>query len=181
MGNTFRLLWRVAMPWTESSIIDERWRFVARLLEGEQMTVGNSGSRGRPATRSSIATKRPTPRECRICAMKGTPRCAAAKEISDWGGSLYLTFNVNDESPAAEVAMPEIGDVRGILGLTFFPCLALTEFSGSAVFDVIVEQQYAAIAQPLVTEQLVQHLARGTVHVAIDVYACELYVRRYLS
>ncbi len=27
------------MPWTESSVMDERLRFVARLLEGEQMSL----------------------------------------------------------------------------------------------------------------------------------------------
>jgi transposase InsO family protein len=30
---------KVAMPWKESSVMDERLRFVARLLEGEQMSV----------------------------------------------------------------------------------------------------------------------------------------------
>src|SRR6266404_464691 len=29
---------KVAMPWKESSVMDERLRFVARLLEGEQMS-----------------------------------------------------------------------------------------------------------------------------------------------
>jgi transposase InsO family protein len=39
MGNTFRFLEReVAMPWKECSVMDERVRFVARLLEGEGMS-----------------------------------------------------------------------------------------------------------------------------------------------
>src|SRR5437016_5062345 len=29
----------VAVPWKESSVVDERLRFVGRLLEGEEMTV----------------------------------------------------------------------------------------------------------------------------------------------
>ena len=41
MGNTFRLFWHaeVAMPWKASSVMDERLRFVARLLDGEQMSL----------------------------------------------------------------------------------------------------------------------------------------------
>src|SRR4051794_37209352 len=39
MGNTFRLCGReVWMPWTASSVMEERLRFVARLLDGEAMT-----------------------------------------------------------------------------------------------------------------------------------------------
>lgn len=40
MGNTFPLFEQgdVLMPWKESSVMDERLRFVARLLEGEPMT-----------------------------------------------------------------------------------------------------------------------------------------------
>src|SRR3979409_779058 len=39
MGNTFRLCGReVLMPWTASSVMEERLRFVARLLDGEAMT-----------------------------------------------------------------------------------------------------------------------------------------------
>ena len=32
------------MPWKENSIVDQRLRFVARLLEGESMTDVRSGS-----------------------------------------------------------------------------------------------------------------------------------------
>jgi hypothetical protein len=41
MGYTFCLLWKqeVSMPWKESSVMDERLRFVARLIEGEEMTL----------------------------------------------------------------------------------------------------------------------------------------------
>ena len=47
------------MPWKESSVMDERLRFVARLLEGEAMTdaAGLSGYPERPATKSSTATR----------------------------------------------------------------------------------------------------------------------------
>src|SRR5439155_18854993 len=40
MGNTFRLFARreVWMPWKESSVMEERLRFVARRLDGEPMT-----------------------------------------------------------------------------------------------------------------------------------------------
>jgi hypothetical protein len=43
MGYTFRFfaepeLW---MPWKESSVMEERLRFVARLLDGEPMTPPN--------------------------------------------------------------------------------------------------------------------------------------------
>src|SRR5215472_4520765 len=39
MGNTFRFLGReVLMPWEECSVMDERLRFVGRLLDGEAMT-----------------------------------------------------------------------------------------------------------------------------------------------
>jgi transposase len=38
MGNTFRLLREVLMPWKESSVMEERLRFVARLLDGEGMS-----------------------------------------------------------------------------------------------------------------------------------------------
>jgi transposase-like protein len=39
MGYTFRFLRReVWMPWMESSVTEERLRFVARLLDGEAMT-----------------------------------------------------------------------------------------------------------------------------------------------
>src|SRR5947207_14806411 len=39
MGNTFRLLGReVWMPWKAISVMEERLRFVARLLDGEAMT-----------------------------------------------------------------------------------------------------------------------------------------------
>jgi hypothetical protein len=38
MGYTFRFLGReVWMPWMESSVTEERLRFVARLLDGEQL------------------------------------------------------------------------------------------------------------------------------------------------
>src|SRR3954452_5900641 len=38
MGNTFRFGREVSMPWKESSVMDERLRFVARLLDGEAMS-----------------------------------------------------------------------------------------------------------------------------------------------
>ena len=38
MGNTFRDLWEVPMPWKECSVMDERLRFVGRLLDGEAMS-----------------------------------------------------------------------------------------------------------------------------------------------
>jgi transposase-like protein len=38
MGNTFRLCREVLMPWRETSVMEERLRFVARLLEGEGMS-----------------------------------------------------------------------------------------------------------------------------------------------
>jgi transposase InsO family protein len=38
MGNTFRFSREVSMPWKESSVMDERVRFVARVLEGEAMS-----------------------------------------------------------------------------------------------------------------------------------------------
>jgi hypothetical protein len=37
MGNTFRHLGETHMPWRECCKMDERLRFVARLLEGEKM------------------------------------------------------------------------------------------------------------------------------------------------
>ena len=39
IGNTFRHLRGTQMPWQECSKVDERMRFVARLLEGEKMAV----------------------------------------------------------------------------------------------------------------------------------------------
>lgn len=38
MGNTFGFLLEVLMPWKERSVMEERLRFVARLLEGESMS-----------------------------------------------------------------------------------------------------------------------------------------------
>src|SRR5690606_34802408 len=38
MGNTFGFLPEVLMPWQECSVMEERLRFVARLLEGEGMS-----------------------------------------------------------------------------------------------------------------------------------------------
>jgi transposase InsO family protein len=38
MGNTFRFSREVSMPWKESSVMDERVRFVGRLLDGESMS-----------------------------------------------------------------------------------------------------------------------------------------------
>jgi transposase len=38
MGNTFRFRREVLMPWRESSVMEERLRFVARLLDGEGMS-----------------------------------------------------------------------------------------------------------------------------------------------
>jgi transposase InsO family protein len=38
MGNTFRFSREVSMPWKECSVMDERLRFVARLLDGEPMS-----------------------------------------------------------------------------------------------------------------------------------------------
>jgi transposase InsO family protein len=38
MGNTFRFLREVLMPWKECSVMDERVRFVGRLLDGEGMS-----------------------------------------------------------------------------------------------------------------------------------------------
>src|SRR3977135_3154334 len=45
MGNTLSVLWHgeVWMPWKESSVMDERLRFVARLLDGEQMGLVGRG------------------------------------------------------------------------------------------------------------------------------------------
>ena len=37
MGDTSAFGWEAPMPWKECSVIDERLRFVARLLEGEPM------------------------------------------------------------------------------------------------------------------------------------------------
>ena len=47
------------MPWKESSVVDERLRFVGRLLDGESMSevCEEFGTRGRPATRSSTASR----------------------------------------------------------------------------------------------------------------------------
>src|SRR5215510_6947490 len=39
MGNTVPLLGEVWMPWKECSVMDERLRFVARLLDGEAMSL----------------------------------------------------------------------------------------------------------------------------------------------
>jgi hypothetical protein len=44
MGNTFRF-GEVLMPWRETSVMDERIRFVVRLLEGERMSDGTLSSR----------------------------------------------------------------------------------------------------------------------------------------
>src|SRR2546421_9833745 len=38
MGNTFRLLAGVLMPWKASPVMEERLCFVARVLDGEAMT-----------------------------------------------------------------------------------------------------------------------------------------------
>src|SRR6266481_1113555 len=38
MGNTFPLSGEARMPWKECSVMDERLRFVARLLDGEAMS-----------------------------------------------------------------------------------------------------------------------------------------------
>jgi transposase len=38
MGNTFGFWPEVLMPWRECSVMEERLRFVARLLEGEGMS-----------------------------------------------------------------------------------------------------------------------------------------------
>jgi len=50
---------RREMPWKELSKMDERMRFVARLMEGEKMEccAESSISRARPATSSLIGTK----------------------------------------------------------------------------------------------------------------------------
>jgi hypothetical protein len=47
------------MPWKESSVVEERLRFVARLLDGEAMTdlCREFGISRKPATKSSIAIK----------------------------------------------------------------------------------------------------------------------------
>src|SRR5262245_52407114 len=39
MGDTFALFAGGGMPWKECQVMDERLRFVARLLEGEKMTA----------------------------------------------------------------------------------------------------------------------------------------------
>ena len=38
MGNTFPFPGEVWMPWKECSVMDERLRFVARLLDGDAMS-----------------------------------------------------------------------------------------------------------------------------------------------
>jgi hypothetical protein len=47
------------MPWKERSVMEERLRFVARLLDGEAMTelCREFGIRVRPATKYTIATR----------------------------------------------------------------------------------------------------------------------------
>jgi len=46
------------MPWKESSVVEERLRFVARLLDGETMAfAASSAFHAKPATKSSIAIK----------------------------------------------------------------------------------------------------------------------------
>lgn len=39
MGDTFRDWWEVSMPWKESLVMEERLRFVARLLDGDAMAT----------------------------------------------------------------------------------------------------------------------------------------------
>jgi hypothetical protein len=39
MGNTFPFSGEAWMPWKECSVMDERLRFVARLLDGEAMSA----------------------------------------------------------------------------------------------------------------------------------------------
>jgi hypothetical protein len=47
------------MPWKECHVVDERLRFIARLLDGEKMAglVRSSGFPARPATSSTTATR----------------------------------------------------------------------------------------------------------------------------
>ena len=49
------------MPWKECSVMDEKVRFVGRLLDGENMAaLGREFAiSGKTVTRSSIATERP--------------------------------------------------------------------------------------------------------------------------
>jgi hypothetical protein len=55
------------MPWKACKPMDERLKFIARLLDGEKIagSAGNSASHARPATRSSRATT--------ILVWKGSP------------------------------------------------------------------------------------------------------------
>jgi hypothetical protein len=58
------------MPWKECHVMDERLRFVARLLEGRKWrpSAPNSASPARPATRFLTATKTPASRRSPIAA-----------------------------------------------------------------------------------------------------------------
>ena len=70
------------MPWKESSVMDERLRFVARLLDGESMTevcrdFGISrklDTRSSTATRSTASKRSPTARAGR----SGSPSIAGS-------------------------------------------------------------------------------------------------------
>jgi hypothetical protein len=61
MGDTFPRKGEGAMPWKECSVMDEKVRFVGRLLDGENMAaLGREFAiSGKTGTRSSIATERP--------------------------------------------------------------------------------------------------------------------------
>ena len=56
------------MPWKECSVVEERLRFVARLLDGgghDRASAGSLAFHAKPATKSSTATRsmasRPSP------------------------------------------------------------------------------------------------------------------------
>jgi hypothetical protein len=73
------------MPWNECKPMDERLRFVARLLEGEKMApvCREFGiSPGSPATRSSSATGRAASMRCTIAAGPRTGRPTSCRACS---------------------------------------------------------------------------------------------------
>lgn len=87
------------MPWKETSVMDERMRFVGRLLTGEKMApcAGNLEFPELPATRSGTGISKTEPKEYIIAVepLISTPISSPSK----WNSSL---FGLRRKSPTGE-------------------------------------------------------------------------------
>ena len=121
------------MPWKESSVMDERLRFVARLLEGEPMTdvcrcpAGERLKYYYTNEENGQTLRRYWTNACRNCALKHRCTTGTQRRITRWEHEAVLEAlqqrldaNPNAMRVRRETVEHAFGTIRARMGATHF-------------------------------------------------------------